>query len=209
MFSPSQAAEIYFAGTFRRHFSTNFKSFSPPKICTKKLFFTARLCRGGGATLTLNFVKNYEAITLQGKFLHMFSCKQGQTIGSSIAKKMFWWNCFVIIANMITKEDVTRNSFVIILARMVFQKKTTPPANSVLHCWAVWFRASGLKTSATLCSENNPLELELPHDDLAPDSGWERIIKHAWLKPNQMPRMIVAIAGFGWTVGWVLEPSRI
>ena len=35
---------------FHRHFSTNFKSFSPPKICTRKSsFFTARLCRGGHA----------------------------------------------------------------------------------------------------------------------------------------------------------------
>ena len=35
---------------FHRHFSTNYKSFWPPKICTKKgFFFTARLCTGGHA----------------------------------------------------------------------------------------------------------------------------------------------------------------
>ena len=35
---------------FHRHFSTNFKSFSQIKTCTKKkYFFTARLCRGSHA----------------------------------------------------------------------------------------------------------------------------------------------------------------
>ena len=41
-----------------------------------------------------SFYKNYETISLQSKFLRMFSCKQGQTSGSNIAKKMFWWNSF-------------------------------------------------------------------------------------------------------------------
>ena len=35
---------------------------------------------------------NYKAITLQSKFLRMFSYKQGQTSGSNFAKKMFWLN---------------------------------------------------------------------------------------------------------------------
>ena len=36
----------------------------------------------------------------------MFSCKQGQTSGSNIAKKMLWWN--VLITKMITKIIVPR-----------------------------------------------------------------------------------------------------
>ena len=35
----------------------------------------------------MNFVKITE-ISLQNKFLRMFSCKQGQTSGSNIAKKL-------------------------------------------------------------------------------------------------------------------------
>ena len=40
------------------------------------------------------FCKNYKTISLQSKFLHIFSCKQGQTSGSNVTKKMLWWNYF-------------------------------------------------------------------------------------------------------------------
>ena len=46
----------------------------------------------------------------------MFSCRQGQTSGNNIAKKMLWWNSFAKM--MITKENVPRNYCVIILTRM-------------------------------------------------------------------------------------------
>ena len=51
---------------------------------TKKIVFNKN-CFG-----TINFVKI--TINLFTKQIRMFSCKQGQTTGSNIAKKMFWWN---------------------------------------------------------------------------------------------------------------------
>ena len=58
--------------------------------------------------------------TLQSKFLGLFSCKKGHASGSNIAKKIFWCNYFCNNYKMITKEDVERNYFVMISARMVF-----------------------------------------------------------------------------------------
>ena len=44
---------------FHRHFSTNSKSFSPPKICrSKSFFFSARLCRGSHANVMFFSVPN-------------------------------------------------------------------------------------------------------------------------------------------------------
>ena len=43
---------------------------------------------------TIKFVKNYKRITLQSKFLGLFSCKKGHTSSSNITKKIFWWNIF-------------------------------------------------------------------------------------------------------------------
>ena len=57
------------------------------KIITKK-YFTEVLFRHS------YFRNSYKAITLQSKFLRMFSCKQGRTSGSNITKNMFWWNYF-------------------------------------------------------------------------------------------------------------------
>ena len=74
-----------------------------PKLLQKILF--KNNCFG-----TINFCKDYKTISLQSKFLRIFSCKQGQTSGSSIINKMLWW---------ITKIVVPRNYFVIISARMV------------------------------------------------------------------------------------------
>ena len=56
----------------------------------------------------------------------MFSCKQGQTSGSNITKKMFWWNYFVIITKVITKVIVLRNYFAIVSARMVQRRRVGP-----------------------------------------------------------------------------------
>ena len=89
---------------------------SRPKLLQKKSL--QRKCFGA-----INFVKNYKRITLQSKFLGLFSCKQGQTSGSNITKKMFWWNFFVIITKIITKIIVPRNYFVIISARMVVSQR--------------------------------------------------------------------------------------
>ena len=49
----------------------------------------------------------------------MLSCKQGESSGSNITEKMFWWSYFAIIAKIITKVNVPRNYFVMISARMV------------------------------------------------------------------------------------------
>ena len=38
------------------------------------------------------FCNNYKRITLQSKFLGLFSCKTGPASGSNITKKIFWWN---------------------------------------------------------------------------------------------------------------------
>ena len=65
------------------------------------------------------FCKNSKTISLQSKFLHLFSCKQGKTSGSNTTKKMFLWNLFCNMTKSITKISVPRNCFVIILARMV------------------------------------------------------------------------------------------
>ena len=60
---------------------------SRPKVLQKILF--KNNCFGA-----ISFVKNYKTISLQSKFLRMFSCEQGQTSGSNITKQMFWWNYF-------------------------------------------------------------------------------------------------------------------
>ena len=57
----------------------------------------------------------------------MLSCKQGQTSGNNIAKKMLWWNYFVIITKIITNIIVPRNYSVKISARMV----DTPKQNTL------------------------------------------------------------------------------
>ena len=66
-----------------------------------------------------SFCKNYKRITLQSKFLGLFSCKKGHTCGSNITKKILWLNYFCNNYKNITKENVSRNYFVIISARMV------------------------------------------------------------------------------------------
>ena len=65
---------------------------------------------------TINLVK----ITKQSptKFLGLFSCK-GHTSGSNITKKIIWWNYLCNDSKMIRKDNVPRNCFAIISARMV------------------------------------------------------------------------------------------
>ena len=72
---PSQAAYKYFTGTFQ----LILKSFSPPKICTKKSFFSARLCRGGGhANNSIKIHLHQEIIGKNSKWIYSTSA-QGPT----------------------------------------------------------------------------------------------------------------------------------
>ena len=53
------------------------------KSFTEEVFWHSEFCK-----------KNYKTITLECTFLRMLSCKQWQTSGSNITKKMFWWKSF-------------------------------------------------------------------------------------------------------------------
>ena len=53
-----------------------------------------------------SFCKNYNRITIQSKFLGLFSCKKGHASGSNITKKISGQIIFVIITKIITKENV-------------------------------------------------------------------------------------------------------
>ena len=41
----------------------------------------------------------------------MFSCKQGQTSGSNITKKMFWWNYFCMNYKDYYKNNCSKEIF--------------------------------------------------------------------------------------------------
>ena len=60
---------------------------SRPKLLQKNSL--QRKCFGA-----IDFCKNYKRITLQSKFLGLFSCKKGHTCGSNITKKILWLNYF-------------------------------------------------------------------------------------------------------------------
>ena len=69
---------------------------------------------------TINFVIVTKRTLYKANSFACSLAKQVQTCGSNIAKKMLWWNYFcVAITKIITKENVPRNGFVIISARMV------------------------------------------------------------------------------------------
>ena len=76
------------------------RHFSPPEFQCFSSQFALHGLRALENTLTkkgfgtINFYKINCAIILQSKFLRMFSCKQGQSSGSNITKKMLWWNHF-------------------------------------------------------------------------------------------------------------------
>ena len=56
----------------------------------------------------------------------MFSCKEGQTSGSNITKKMLRWNYFCNNYKDYYKIIVPRNYFVIVSARMVVLQTRNP-----------------------------------------------------------------------------------
>ena len=79
--------------------------------------------KGFGA---IDFVKNSKESLYKTNSLPC-CCKKGHPSGSNITKKIFWWYYFVILTNIITKEKVPRNYFVIMSARTVkFVKRMTP-----------------------------------------------------------------------------------
>ena len=65
---------------------------SQPKSLQKK-----QLQENCFGTVILQTFQNHP-FTRQINSRGVFSCKQGQTSGSNIAKRMLWWNNFVIIS---------------------------------------------------------------------------------------------------------------
>ena len=82
------------------------------KMIKKKLFTNSFCWRKQGC-------KSYKIITLQSQFLGLLSCKRGHASGSNITKKIFRWNSFCNNYKMITKENIPRNYFAMISARMI------------------------------------------------------------------------------------------
>ena len=82
------------------------------KIITKKTLYKENVL----AQLICN---NYKRITLQSRLLGLFLAKRDTPVAATLQRKSSGGIIFVIITKIITKEDVPRNSFVIILARMV------------------------------------------------------------------------------------------
>ena len=77
---------------------------SRPKWLQKKLF--KNICFGA-----INLCKNYKTISLQSKFLRMFSRKQGQTNGSNTTKKMLWWNYFAKKKQRLLQKKCSKEFF--------------------------------------------------------------------------------------------------
>ena len=97
---------------------------SRPKALQKILL--KKICFG-----TIKFVKNYKTISLQSKFLRMFSCKnRDKPVAATLQRKCSGGIHFVIITKIITKIIVPRNYFVTISARMVTEVKFSMPINS-------------------------------------------------------------------------------
>ena len=65
----------------------------PNEHFTKELFWHSQFCK------QIQIQNNH----LQCELLRMLSCKHGEISGSNIAKTMFWWNHFVVVAKIITK----------------------------------------------------------------------------------------------------------
>ena len=65
------------------------------------------------------FCKNCNTSTLQSKILGLFLAKRNTPVAATSQRKSSGWIIFVIVTKIIIKENVPRNYFVIILARMV------------------------------------------------------------------------------------------